>query len=55
MVQGQQSTIWGLGIAFPILAIVAVGLRFVARQIKGQKWGSDDWTIVVALVSHPTA
>ncbi|KAI1108086.1 hypothetical protein F5Y14DRAFT_117777 [Nemania sp. NC0429] len=49
-IQGQQPTIWGLGIAFPILSIVAVALRFQARRIRGQKLGSDDWTILIALI-----
>ncbi|KAJ8133005.1 hypothetical protein O1611_g618 [Lasiodiplodia mahajangana] len=49
-IRGQQATIWGLGIAFPILSIAAVALRFQARRIKGQKIGSDDWTILVALI-----
>ncbi|KAI1413680.1 hypothetical protein F5Y13DRAFT_189115 [Hypoxylon sp. FL1857] len=50
MVQSQQPTIWGLGIAFSIVAIVAVGLRFQARRIKGQKFEADDWTIVIAMI-----
>jgi hypothetical protein len=53
MVQSQQPTIWGLGISFSIVAIVAVVLRFSARRIKGQKLRSDDWTILVALVRDP--
>lgn len=54
MVESRQSTIWGLGIAFPILAIIAVVLRFQVRRIKGQKLESDDWTILAALVRHAT-
>ncbi|KAF4628350.1 hypothetical protein G7Y89_g9801 [Cudoniella acicularis] len=50
MAQSQQPTIWGLGIAFSIIVIVAVVLRFQARRIKGQKFESDDWTILVALI-----
>ncbi|KAI5917036.1 hypothetical protein F4810DRAFT_698242 [Camillea tinctor] len=50
MVQSQQPTIWGLGITFSIIAILAVLLRFQARRIKGQKLESDDWTIFVALI-----
>ncbi|KAI1645953.1 uncharacterized protein F4817DRAFT_342065 [Daldinia loculata] len=50
MVQSQQPTIRGLGIAFPIIAITSVVLRFQARRIKGQKLASDDWTILVALI-----
>ncbi|KAI0897737.1 hypothetical protein F4806DRAFT_507575 [Annulohypoxylon nitens] len=53
MADTQQPTIWGLGIAFPIIAIIAVVLRFQVRRIKGQKLGSDDWTIVIALVRNP--
>lgn len=51
--ESQKPTIWGVGIAFPIIAIVAVALRFQARRIKGQRWEVDDWTILIALVCHP--
>ncbi len=36
---------------FPILATLAVGLRFYARKIKSQALKLDDWTIVLTLVS----
>ncbi|KAF7870565.1 hypothetical protein EAF04_004309 [Stromatinia cepivora] len=49
MAQTQQPTIWGLGIAFSIIAIAAVVLRFQARRIKAQKLEIDDWTILAAL------
>lgn len=54
MLEGQQPTIWGLSIAFSMIAIAAVGLRFYARKIKSQKSGADDWTILVALVRLTT-
>ncbi|KAI4868212.1 hypothetical protein F4820DRAFT_411185 [Hypoxylon rubiginosum] len=50
MAESQQPTIWGIGVSFSIVAIVTVALRFQARRIKGQKLGSDDWTILVALI-----
>ncbi|KUI72793.1 hypothetical protein VM1G_08431 [Cytospora mali] len=50
MLEGQQPTIWGLSIAFLVIAIVAVVLRFYARRIKSQKLGPDDWTVLVALI-----
>ncbi|KAF7885623.1 uncharacterized protein EAF02_004132 [Botrytis sinoallii] len=50
MPQSRQPIIWGLGISFSIIAIAAVVLRFWARRIKGQNLGSDDWTILVALI-----
>ncbi|OTB02203.1 hypothetical protein M426DRAFT_13783 [Hypoxylon sp. CI-4A] len=50
MAETQRPTIWGLGITFSIIAVVAVILRFKARRIKGQKLKSDDWTILAALV-----
>ncbi|KAL9101691.1 MAG: hypothetical protein Q9163_003077 [Psora crenata] len=37
-------------IVFPILATVAVILRFYARRIKSQPFRADDWTIVLSLV-----
>ncbi|KAI0194213.1 hypothetical protein F4808DRAFT_464518 [Astrocystis sublimbata] len=50
MLVGQQPTILSLGIAFPILSITAVILRFKARQLNKQKPGADDWAALVALV-----
>lgn len=50
ILEGQQPTIWGLSITFLVIAIAAVILRFYARQIKSQKLGPDDWTVLVALI-----
>ena len=38
-------------IVFPILASVAVFLRFYARRMKALSLGADDWAITGALVS----
>ncbi|CAO1604327.1 hypothetical protein XANCAGTX0491_007886 [Xanthoria calcicola] len=46
----QRPTILGLSIAFPIIATLAVALRFQARRIKRAPLGADDWTILAALV-----
>ncbi|PVH90661.1 hypothetical protein DM02DRAFT_547368 [Periconia macrospinosa] len=35
---------------FPIIASVAVALRFIARSKKKQPFGSDDWSILAALI-----
>ena len=51
----QRPTILGLSIAFPIVSIIAVLLRFKAREINRSKLGADDWTIAVALVDHSTS
>lgn len=51
----QRPTILGLSIAFPILSIIAVLLRFKAREVNRANLGADDWTIAVALVGHPTS
>lgn len=37
----------------PLLAVVAVALRFEARRIKRVSLGADDYTIVVAMVRFP--
>jgi hypothetical protein len=50
MFSSQKPTIWDLGVTFSILAAVAVTLRFQARRINGQKFKSDDWSIIVAQV-----
>lgn len=39
-----------VAIVFPILATVAVALRFYAHKIKSQRPKADDWTVVVGLV-----
>lgn len=43
-----------LAIALSILAVVAVGLRFYARRIKGTEFAWDDYLIVPALVRSET-
>ena len=39
-----------VAIAFPLLATVAVIIRFYARKIKSQSLRADDWMIVFSLV-----
>lgn len=51
MAHDDRPVILGLSIAFPIIAITSVILRFEARRMKRQKPGADDWTIVAALVN----
>ena len=51
----QRPTILGLSISLPIVSIIAVLLRFKAREINRSKLGADDWTIAVALVGHSTS
>ena len=51
----QRPTILGLSIAFPIVSIIAILLRFEARRVNRVKLGADDWTILIALVGHPTS
>ena len=50
MADDQRLTILILSIVFPIIAFVAVILRFEARRIKRLRLEADDWTIVVTLV-----
>ncbi|MCJ1369980.1 hypothetical protein MMC20_001192 [Loxospora ochrophaea] len=50
MARDLRPTILGLSIAFPIIAIISVVLRFEARRIKRLKLGADDWTILAALL-----
>ncbi len=50
----QRRTILGLSIVFPIISIVAVLLRFEARRVNRVRLGSDDWTILAALVRDST-
>ncbi|KAH7405679.1 hypothetical protein DE146DRAFT_420423 [Phaeosphaeria sp. MPI-PUGE-AT-0046c] len=48
--EGYQPHFFILSIIFPILATIAVGLRFHARRLARQKLGADDWLIVAALI-----
>lgn len=50
MARDNKPVILGLSIAFPLIAIASVILRFEARRIKRLKPGADDWTILAALV-----
>ena len=49
--QYPKSVLVGNGIAFTLLPIVVVLLRFYARRISHVAPGIDDWSIVTALVS----
>ena len=39
------------GIAFPVLCIIVVSLRFYARSGQKARYGLDDWLSLFALVS----
>lgn len=45
-----RPTIMGLGISMPLLAVIAVFLRYEARRVKKVELGADDYTIFIALV-----
>ena len=49
VLQGARS-ILAASIILPILAMIAVSLRVVARKKKALSLRSDDWTIVLSLV-----
>ena len=51
MAQDGQTVILALSIAFPLLALASVILRFESRRIKHLKLEADDWTVLTALVS----
>ena len=55
MVSDQRPTILALGILFPVIAILAVALRFHARRLKKLRLEADDWTILAALVQFSFA
>lgn len=46
-----STTIIVISVLFPVLAIIAVALRFRARAIQGAGYSSDDLMIVPGLVS----
>ena len=46
-----RPTVVGLGIALPIIATIAVGLRVQARRVVKVSLGVDDYTIFIALVT----
>ncbi|MCJ1345873.1 hypothetical protein MMC31_004082 [Peltigera leucophlebia] len=50
MAGDDRPLILGISIVFPIIAIIAVILRFEARRINRLKPGADDWTILAALI-----
>jgi hypothetical protein len=46
------SSLVAVAITLPIIATIATGLRFYARQLKGNgKYAADDWMVLVSLVS----
>lgn len=44
------SPLLAVAIVFPIVATLAVGLRFYAHRLTLQKLQAHDWTILIALV-----
>ena len=42
----------GTGVAFTILAVLAVGLRFTSKRITGVKYGVDDWLLLASLILY---
>ncbi len=42
----------GTGVAFTILAVLAVGLRFTSKRITGVKHGLDDWLLLASLTLY---
>lgn len=49
--QYTKPVLVGNGVAFTILPIIVVSLRFYARRVARVVVGIDDWCIVVALVN----
>lgn len=47
---GYQPHFFILSIIFPILATIAVALRFHSRRLARQDLAADDWLILAALV-----
>lgn len=45
-----RSVLVGTGVAFSVLPIITVSLRFYARSISRAKLGADDWIMIPALV-----
>ena len=44
----------GTGIAFTVLAILAVALRFIAKRVTNPRLGMDDWLLLAALLLFVT-
>ena len=50
MQMSNGKKIIAMAVILQLLAYLAVGLRFMSRRMKRQKWGIDDWLVTVALV-----
>ena len=48
-INGKRSL--GSGIAFLVLALVAVVLRFYSKSLTKAKYAADDWWIILSLVA----
>ena len=46
----NPGSVTAIGVLFPILGAVAVGLRFRIRRIRKTELGVDDWLCLPALV-----
>lgn len=45
----------GTGVAFAVLATLALGLRFCSKRVARISWGSDDALLLLALFLYLTA
>ncbi|KAF2228673.1 hypothetical protein EV356DRAFT_495111 [Viridothelium virens] len=46
----SRSEVLAMGIVFPIMDILAVGLRLHAKRVRSTSYGIDDWLIVASLI-----
>ena len=47
----QQQIAKAIVVAFPILSVISVALRFYTRRFLTKHIGADDWLVLGALVS----
>ena len=40
----------GTGVAFAVLSVTAVGLRFLSKRMTSASYGVDDWLLLASLI-----
>ena len=51
--QSRKVTVVALDVVLAVLAIAAVIVRLICRSVKRNSLGTDDYTVIVALVLSP--
>lgn len=48
-ISSMKAELYGIDVSFTVLAVIAVGLRFLARHRSAGSHGWDDWLVLISM------